>query len=73
MTVKKPTYWIYAHPKGKPHDETKKIYFTSHAEAKRYVEKYTPGEKGVYHIYPVDQSGYTNARIRGHKGDNGRY
>jgi len=60
MTEKKPTYWVYAQTKGKVHDETKRVYFNSYAEAKRYIDKYTPGERGRYHIYPVDQSGYTS-------------
>ena len=65
MTEKKPTYWVYAQTKGKVHDETKRVYFNSYAEAKRYIGRYTPGEKGIYHIYPVDQSGYTSTKNRG--------
>jgi hypothetical protein len=55
---KQPTHWIYSAPKGST--KNSKIYFYSYAEAKRYIEKYIPGEKGIYHIYPVDQSGYTS-------------
>jgi hypothetical protein len=56
MTKKKPTHWIYEAKKGSP--VGKRVYFNSYAEAKRYVDNYMPGPKGIYHIYPVDGSGY---------------
>jgi hypothetical protein len=65
MVVSKPKYWIYALAKGKPYDETKKVYFNSYAEAKRYIDNYTPGEHGRYHIYPTDTDGYVNSKNRG--------
>lgn len=52
----KPTHWIYDAPKGSTKNH--KIYFNSYAEAKRYIQNYIPGPGGIYHIYPVDNSGY---------------
>ncbi len=65
MVVSKPKYWIYTQAKGKVKDETKRVYFKSYEEAKRYIDKYTPGEHGRYHIYPVDKDGYVNSKDRG--------
>jgi hypothetical protein len=54
MVDKKYTYYI--------DDAPKKLYFESYAEAWGYVMKHdasgTPG--GIFHIYPVDNSGYTS-------------
>jgi hypothetical protein len=51
----KPKYFVSISPK-------KKIYFSTYTEAKDYVEHvFPPGApKGRYHIYPVDNSGYTS-------------
>lgn len=38
----------------------KKVYFETYADAKDYIRKHFPGAKGMYHIYPVDKSGYTS-------------
>ena len=37
-----------------------KIYFNSYSDAKNYVRYNAPDglPKGLYHIYPVDKSGY---------------
>ncbi len=58
MVDPKLTHWIYDVPKGST--KNKRIYFKSYAEARKFIEKNRPGEKGIYHIYPVDQSGYTS-------------
>jgi hypothetical protein len=52
---KKARYFIQTAPKNSTKD--KKVYFATYAEAKKYVEKYIPGPKGMYHINPVDHSG----------------
>lgn len=60
MVDKKSTHYIYDVPKGSTKE--KKIYFPSYAEAWRYVMEHdasgAPG--GIFHIYPVDNSGYTS-------------
>lgn len=56
----KPAYYIYESPKGS-HNE-KRIYFSSYEEARKFVKTHRPAgdNKGIYHIYPVDNSGYAS-------------
>jgi hypothetical protein len=60
MSDEKYTHYIYDAPKGSPTE--KRIYFKSYGEAWKYVMEHQPagGVKGIYHIYPVDNSGYTS-------------
>jgi hypothetical protein len=52
---KKPTYYIYL-------GNGRKMYFSSYSDARDYANNYWPmnakGIVGMYHIYPVDKSGY---------------
>lgn len=57
----KHTYYVYEVPKGSP--KTQRIYFSSYEEARKFVKTHKPtgrDNKGVYHIYPVDNSGYAS-------------
>lgn len=53
-------YYIYDVPKGSPKNRRK--YFKTHADARNYIRKHQPegAPKGVFHIYPTDNSGYTS-------------
>jgi len=57
MTEKKYKYFIQTAPAGSAKD--KKVYFYTYTDAKRYTEKYIPGPKGIYHIHPMDRSGFS--------------
>jgi len=60
MTKPQPKYFIYNVPKGSP--KNSRIYFNTYKEAWTYIRNHTPPgpDKGVYHIYPADNSGYTS-------------
>jgi len=60
MSNKEYTHYIYDVPKGSSSE--KRIYFKSYKEAWKYVMEHQPpgGVKGIYHIYPADNSGYTS-------------
>jgi hypothetical protein len=55
----KPKYYIYCAPKGSLLCGKKKYFFT-YTEAVNYIESHFPtgAIKGMFHIYPVDKSGY---------------
>jgi hypothetical protein len=59
-TPSKPAYYVYDVPKGSPKNQ--RIYFKSYEEARTFVRTHKPpgDTKGIYHIYPVDNSGYTS-------------
>jgi hypothetical protein len=52
---KKPTHYIFL-------GNGRKMYFSSYSDAKDYIKMHWPmnskGIVGLYHIYPVDKSGY---------------
>ena len=55
------TYYVYEVPKGSPKNQ--RIYFKTYVEAKKFVQTHRPpggDNKGIYHIYPVDNSGYAS-------------
>lgn len=54
----KPKYYISTTPRGST--KISKLYFATYAEALKYVRGHRPPEDklGLYHIYPVDKSGY---------------
>jgi len=58
MTEKPKKYYIYNVPKGSPKNQ--RIYFATYAEAQKYIKAHRPpgDNKGIFHIYPVDKSGY---------------
>ena len=66
MANEKYTHYIYDVPSGSTKE--KHIYFLSYAEAWRYVMEHdaTGAPGGMFHIYPVDNSGYTS-RSEGRK------
>lgn len=54
-------YYIYELPEG--NQKGQRIYFKTYEEAKRFTRSHRPhggNNKGLYHIYPVDNSGYTS-------------
>jgi hypothetical protein len=56
----KPKYYVYTGAKGSTAGNGKKEYFVTLNEAQDFVlTHFPPGPaKGLYHIYPVDKSGY---------------
>jgi len=56
----RPKYYIFVGAKGST--EIKKLYFNTYAEAAEFIKVHAPPgpPKGRYHIYPVDNSGYTS-------------
>jgi len=56
----KPKYYIYTAAKGSP--ENKKMYFNTYEEAHKFIKTHAPPgpPKGIYHIFPVDNSGYAS-------------
>ncbi|HPE06165.1 MAG TPA: hypothetical protein PLW50_00390 [Smithellaceae bacterium] len=53
-------YFIYESPRGALDGSGRKIYFEDYAQAWAYVLEHRPpgGERGIYHINPVDKSGF---------------
>jgi hypothetical protein len=55
-------YYIYDVPKGSA--KNKRKYFATYADAAKYIRRNHPPDDdkcmGIFHIYPVDNSGYAS-------------